>query len=181
MVKSNKKNIINHRSVINPFSFLIFTFMTNQFSLDNDIPVNNNGLVHLDHRIVILICQRPNVLRSLHSVLQGKVAMKARANGSIYWPGMNVSIRNTRASCMFCIKIAPSQTKKPINLTKSPDWPFQQIVRDLSNVGNHGYLACADRLTGWLILYHQSHRQANASRLISICRDIFEAMAPLKI
>ena len=140
----------------------------------------NDGLVHLDNRIVILISQRPNVLRSLHSVLQGKVTMKARVNGSIYWPGMNVSIRNTRASCMFCIKIAPSQTKKPINLTKS-DWPFQQIVIDPSNVGNHGYLACADRLTGWLILYHQRHRQANSSRLISICRDIFEAMAPLKI
>ena len=37
--------------------------------------------------------------------------------------------------------------------------------------GNMG----ADRLTGWLILYHLSHRQANASRLISICRDIFQS------
>ena len=46
---------------------------------------------------------------------------------------------------------------------------------DLFYVGNHGYLACADRLTGWLILYHLSHRQANASRLISICRDIFQS------
>ena len=37
------------------------------------------------------------------------------------------------------------------------------------------YLACADRLTGWLILYHLSHGKANASRLISICRDIFQS------
>ena len=87
---------------------------------------------------------------------------------------MNASIHNTRASCMFCMKIAPSQTKEPINLTQSPDWPFQQIVMDLFYVGNHGYLACADRLTGWLILYHLSHGQANASRLISICRDVFQ-------
>ena len=140
----------------------------------------DDGLVYLDNRIVIPTSQRPNVLRSLHSALQGKVGMKARANGSIYWPEMNASIRNTRASCMFSTKIAPSQTKEPINLTKSPDWPCQQIVIDLSNVGNHGYLACADRLTDWLILYHQSHRQANASRLISICRDIFQSYGALE-
>ena len=36
------------------------------------------------------------------------------------------------------------------------------------------YLACADRLTGWLIIHHLNHRQANASRLISICQDIFQ-------
>ena len=135
----------------------------------------DDGLVLLDHRIVIPTSHRSNVQCSLHFAHQSKVSMKARANESVYWPGMNVSIHNTRASCMFCTKIAPSQTKEPINLTQSPDWPFQQIVMDLFYVRNHGYLACADRLTGWLILYHLSHGQANASRLISICQDIFQS------
>ena len=45
---------------------------------------------------------------------------------------------------------------------------------DLFLIGNHVYLARTDRLTGWLILYHLSHGQANTSRLISICRDIFQ-------
>ena len=129
----------------------------------------------LDYRIIIPTSQHTNVLHSLHSTYQGEVSMKTSANESVYWPGMNTSIRNTRASCMFCTKIAPSQTKEPINITQSPDWPFQQIVMDLFYVGKHGYLACGDRLTGWLILYHLSHRQANASRLISICRDIFQS------
>ena len=101
--------------------------------------------------------------------------MKARANESVYWPGMNALICNTRASCMFCTKVAPSQTKEQINLTQSPDWPFQQIVMDLFYVGNHVYLAYADRLTGWLILYHLSHGQANTSRLISIWQDILQS------
>ena len=131
----------------------------------------DDGLVLLDHRIVIPTSQSANVLRSLHSAHQGEVGMKARANRSVYWPGMNAPIRNTRASCMFCAKIAPRQTKEPINRTQSPDW---QIVIDLFYVRNHRYLACTDRLTGWLIRYHLSHGQANASRLISICRDIFQ-------
>ena len=100
--------------------------------------------------------------------------MKARANGSVYWPGMNASIRTTRANCTECSKIAPSQPREPITLTVSPDWPFQQIVLDLFHVGGQTYLACADRLTGWLIMHPLNHRQANASRLTSICRDIFQ-------
>ena len=108
----------------------------------------DDGLVLLNHRIVISTSQRANILHSLHSTHQGEVDMKARTNESVYWPGMNISIRNTRATCMFCTKIAPRQTKEPINLTQSPDWPFQQIVMDLYYIGNHGYLAYADRLTG---------------------------------
>ena len=42
-------------------------------------------------------------------------------------------------------------------------------------VRNHGYLAYADRLTGWLILYHPSYKQTNVLRLISIWRDIFQS------
>ena len=45
---------------------------------------------------------------------------------------------------------------------------------DLFDVGSFMYLACADRLTGWLILYHIRPGQAVASRLISICREIFQ-------
>ena len=135
----------------------------------------DDGLVLLNHRIVIPTSHRANVLRSLHSAHQGEVCMKAHVNESIYWPGMNTSIHNTRASCMFCTNIVPSQTKESINLTQSPDWPFQQIVIALFYVRNHGYLACANRLTGWLILYHLSHGQANASRLIAICRNIFQS------
>ena len=108
----------------------------------------DDGLVLLDHRIVIPTSRRANVLRSLHSAHQDEVGMKVCANESVYWPGMNTSICSTRASCMFCTKIAPSQTKEPINLTQSHDWPFQQIVMDLFYVRNHGYLACANRLKG---------------------------------
>ena len=141
----------------------------------------DDGLVLLDHRIVIPTSQCANVQRSLHPTHQGEVGMKARANESVYWPGMNASIRNPRVSCMFCSKIAPSQTKEPINLTQSPDRPFQQIVMDLFYVRNHGYIACADRLTGWLILYHCSHGQVNASMRQGLSAEtFFKVMAPLK-
>ena len=112
-----------------------------RLSVDNDLAL-------LDQRIIIPTSQRTKILRSLHSAHQGEVGMKARANESVYWPGMNASIRTTRANCTECSRIAPSQPREPITLTVSPDWPFQQIVLDLFHAGGQTYLACADRLTG---------------------------------
>ena len=122
----------------------------------------DNDLALLDQRIIIPTSQRTKILRSLHSAHQGEVSMKARANESVFWPGMNASIRTTRANCTGCSKIAPSQSREPITLTVSPDWPFQQIVLDLFHVGGQTYLACADSLTGWLIIHHLNHGPAQA-------------------
>ena len=119
--------------------------------------------------------QQRKVLHYLHSAHQGVVGMNAHANESVYWPGMAASIRSIRANCMVCSKINPSQPQEPIILTWPPDWPFQQIVRDLFYVGNHAYPACADRLTGWLILFHLEPGYTTTSKLMSICRQLFQA------
>ena len=131
----------------------------------------DNGLMLLDGRIVISRIQRRKVLHCLYSVHQGAVDMKARANESVYWPSMNASIRSIWANYKVCLNITPSQPREPNILTQSPDWPFQQIVMDLFFVADHAYFACADRLTGWLILYHQEPGHATTSKLISIYRQ----------
>lgn len=133
----------------------------------------DNGLVLLDCRIVIPRSLRKRVLQCLHSAHQGVVGMKARANETIYWPGLDADIRNFRSNCTICNTIAPSQPKEPLVLTPTPDWPFQSIVMDLFEVGHHMYIACADRFTGWLILYHLGTQQ-DSRKVISICRDLFQ-------
>ena len=129
---------------------------------------NDNGLILLDWRIVIPTSQHKNILKSLHSAHQGVVGRKTHANESVYRPGMNASIGNYRNNCITCSRNAPSQQHEPIQMTPTPEWPFQQIVMDLFYVGSFTYIACADRLTGWLILYHIKPGQAVASGLISI-------------
>ena len=59
-------------------------------------------------------------------------------------------------------------------MTPALELPFQQIVMDLFHVGHVAYLACADRLTGWLILYHLKPGHATTSKLMSICRHLFQ-------
>ena len=134
----------------------------------------DNGLIMLDRRIVIPVGYRKRVLRCLHSAHQGVAGMKARANETVYWPGMDTSIRNHRESCSTCVRIAPSQPREPIVLTKSAEWPFQKIALDLFFADEHAYLVCADRFTGWLMLYHLPPGHATAAHLINITRDIFQ-------
>ena len=134
----------------------------------------DNGLILMDNRIVIPKKFRKQILISLHSAHQGVTGMKARANETVYWPGMDASIRNYHANCMTCVNHSPSNPKEPIIFTPSPEWPFQHIVMDLCYVGHHTYLVCADRLTGWLIIYHLKPNQAKAEKLITICRSLFE-------
>ena len=134
----------------------------------------DRGLVLMDGRIVIPKSLRRKILHCLHAAHQGVDGMKARANDAIYWPGMNASIRNFRANCQTCTTIAPSQPREPITMTPAPEWPFQKIVMDIFHVGHIAYLACADRLTGWIILYHLKAGHATTSELMSICRQLFQ-------
>ena len=46
---------------------------------------------------------------------------------------------------------------------------------DIFHIGHVVYLACADRLTDWLILYHGKPGHTTTSKLMSICRQLFQA------
>ena len=71
----------------------------------------------------------------------------------IYWPGMINSICSKRYNCKHCNEIAPSQTREPLMVTPSPDWPFHLIRADYFKLNNRSYLAIVDRFSGWLNIY----------------------------
>lgn len=84
-------------------------------------------LVLIGRRFVLPKYLRGKVLCCLYSAHQVMDGMKAHANDSVFWPGMNASIWNFKANCLVCENIAPSQHQEPITITPSPDWSFQQI------------------------------------------------------
>ena len=142
LIKTIQRGFSRPRSLTAP-EVCEYWEVRHRLSVDNDLAL-------LGQRIIIPTSQRTKILHSLYSAHQGEVGTKAHANESVYWPGMNASIRITRLAVS----------------TNS--------VGSIPCGGGQTYLACADRLTGWLIIQHLNHGQANASRLISICRDIFQ-------
>ena len=134
----------------------------------------DRGLVLMHGRIVIPKSLRTKILHCLHAAHQGVDGMKTRANNTIYWPGMNASICNFRVNCPTCTTIVPNQPWEPIIMTPAPEWPFQQIVMNIFHICHIAYLACADRLTSWLILHHLKPGHATTSKLMFICWHLFQ-------
>ena len=84
-------------------------------------------------------------------------------------------IHNMRYTCKTCNELAPSQPKEPIQLSPSPDWPFQQICTDYFQLEHHSYLSIIDRYTAWLNIYHFLPGQSTSQTLIDTFRTLFTA------
>ena len=98
--------------------------------------------------------------------------MKARANETIYWPGMDATIKQYKETCSYCLTHAPSYQKEPLVVTPSPEFPFQMICMDYFTINHHSYLVCVDRFSGWPCVYHFPG-EATSTSLINVCRELF--------
>ena len=98
--------------------------------------------------------------------------MLDRAKHSVFWPGLMNDKENTRRSCSYCDRNAPTQpAMAPLPLA-SPDYPFQMIVCDYFDVKGKSWLVIADRFSGWLSL-HYYPREASSSDLIKSLKEYF--------
>ena len=89
-----------------------------------DEPYSVDGVVSYKDRVVIPPSLRNEVLTSLHAAHQGVTSMTARAEASVFWPGITVAIATTKAICAQCNRMAPSQPSAPPTPTILPSYPF---------------------------------------------------------
>jgi len=108
----------------------------------------------LDSRLIIPSKFWQRVLQSLHSAHQRCTGMQSQASESIYWPGLNHDIHQIRDNCKTCITYSPSQSKEPIILSPSLQYPFQMVTADYFVVSGHHYLTAADRYSSWICVFH---------------------------
>ena len=63
-----------------------------------------DGIAMMDTRIVIPRSLRKQIITNLHAANQGISGMKARANISVYWPGIDGQMREYKNNCADCLK-----------------------------------------------------------------------------
>ena len=129
----------------------------------------------MDDRIVIPTRYRKEILKQLHSAHQGVTSMKQRANTCVYWPLMNVDLRNIRANCKYCSEMAPRHTKEPLILTADPEYPFQHISADFFQIKGHNYLVMVDRYSSWFTISYFKPYASTTNNLIKECISLFSA------
>ena len=144
------------------------------FPIRNELSVYENGIVVFQERIVVPKYLRRHVLKILHHAHQGVEGMRARAKNTVYWPGLNSAIRQKRADCHVCNKIAPSQAREPLQMMPQPQYPFQHLCMDAFEMRGHNYLTAVDKFSGWILIYH-CKGSVTSSYVITKLRTIFQA------
>lgn len=113
---------------------------------------------------------RKACLTALHAAHQGTSAMTARAETSIFWPGITADIHQLRSSCTTCNRMAPSQAALPPTPPTPSEYPFQCICADYFHYKGHAYLVVVDRYTNWPIL---ARARGGSKGLVAILRHTF--------
>lgn len=131
---------------------------------------SNDGVVVYKDRIVIPPSLRPACLSALHAAHQGTSAMTAKAESSIFWPGISNDIQATRANCSHCNRMAPSQAPLPPTPPILAEYPFQCICADYFHYQGYAYLVIVDRYSNWPIV---ERAKDGAQGLVKVLRHTF--------
>ncbi|XP_041480493.1 uncharacterized protein K02A2.6-like [Lytechinus variegatus] len=103
-----------------------------------------DGVILFNDRVLIPPSLRDEILTHLHAAHQGVTSMTARAEASVFWPGITPAIRALRAGCTQCNRIAPSNPSAPPAPLISPAFPFQCICADYFHYKGCNYLVIED-------------------------------------
>ena len=129
-----------------------------------------DGVVIYKDRIVIPPSLRRTCLSSLHAAHQGTSAMIAKAESSVFWPGITRDITQQRATCSACNRMAPSQPAQPPTPPSLSEYPFQCVCCDLFHYKGHQYLVLVDRYSNWPVV----ERSGQGSKgLVDVLRQTF--------
>ncbi len=124
-----------------------------------------DGVIMYKERIVIPPSLRQHILNTLHCAHQGVTSMIARAESSVFWPGITTAITTQRKTCNHCNRTAPSQASAPPYPPTTPIYPFQCICADFFHLNGIRYLVVVDRYSNWPII----ERAQDGARGLVIC------------
>ena len=128
-----------------------------------------DGVILYKDRIVIPPSLRQVCLTALHAAHHGTSAMIARAESSMFWPGITLDISSTYHGCNYCNCMDPSQPLSPPIPTTPALYPFQCTCADNFHYGGY-YLVIVDSYSNWPIV---ERAQEGAKGLIDCLRRCF--------
>ena len=129
-----------------------------------------DGVIIYNERIIVPVSLREFIIQSLHASHHGTSSMIARAEASIYWPGITSDISEVRNRCQYCNRNVPSQPNAPPVMPIPPVYPFQCICADYFLHKGVNYPVIVDRYSNWLIISQSSE---GAKGLTKSLKDIF--------
>ena len=131
---------------------------------------STDGVILYKDMVIVPPSLRGEVLSTLHAAHQGVSMMTARAESSVFWPGISADISATRKNCEHCHRMAPSQPGAPPTPPTPVVYPFQAVCSDFFVHRGVHYLVTVDRYSNWPII---SQSTGGATGLINHLRRAF--------
>ena len=94
-------------------------------------------------RIVVPSSERLDILEKIHTGHLGIVKCRARANRSVWWPGMSTLIEEMVNRCSICKELRPLK-REPLLPTAWPEHPWEMLGSDLFEYRGNNYLLVVD-------------------------------------
>lgn len=109
-----------------------------------------DGLVFVNHRLVVPDKLRSYILRLLHEPHFGVVKTKQRARQVVFWPGMSSDIQSMISNCYVCERYQNSKQNDVLMPHEIPNVPFHKIACDIMDYAGNSYLIVQDYFSKWL-------------------------------
>ena len=100
-------------------------------------------------------------MRRIHSGHQGITKCRARANQSVWWPGISKEIENLVRNCPTCCK-SQVQFAEPLITTNFPKLPWQRVGTELFEYKGTQYVLVIDYFSHYIEIAKLSSTSSDA-------------------
>lgn len=122
--------------------------VTPYYSIRDELAVQD-GLIFRNERVVIPKALRGDMKQRIHLSHMGAESCLRRARECIFWPNMNVEIKEMIAACETCRKYEKSQPKETLMSVESLSRPWERIGVDLFIFDNKDFLVTVDYFSNY--------------------------------
>ena len=132
---------INKRPL--PTDVLPFWSCKDQLSFNDDI-------LYRGDRIEVPATLRKSLTEKLHQAHMGVESTLRRAGISLWWPGMNLQLKQFISTCQVCQSFQRNNLKESLVSHSIPDRPWSKIAADPFEFKGEHFLVLADYYSDWI-------------------------------
>ena len=121
-------------------------------------------------RIVIPSALRLSILDQLHSGHQGVTKCRARAQQTVWWPGLGSQIQDLVRNCSKCQQ-SRHRPPEPLITSEFPKLPWEKVATDLFHFNSATYLLIVDYFSRFIEVTKLSTQ--SSSEVIHHTKSVF--------
>ena len=106
-------------------------------NIKNELTIAD-GLLLRGDRIVVPEVLQKQIVDIAHSSHQGIVKTKSFIRETVWFPGIDRQVEDTVSSCLPCQATTKGGNMEPLNMTKLPEYPWQEVSADFCGPFSNG-------------------------------------------